>query len=399
MPATCNYDSKQTSENQGTSQQICKKCKHPLPEGAKFCPQCGTNQTARPQKPKSRGNGQGSVYQLPNKTWVAAVTLGYELDKTGTPRRKVAKKKGFKTKREAAMYLPQLKQSQGRERNITFQQLFNVWEPTHRAGKSTMDCYRAAFKYFRPVWFQTMRWIDIDDLQECLDECDKGKRTKENMKALCGLLYKYAIPRHYVTLNLGPYLTVGRGESSDRTAIPMEDLKKLEQAIGKVPYADYVVAQCYLGFRPSELLALDVSKYNRKERTFTGGAKTDAGKDRVVPVSPKIQNIVDRLVHNRIAGPVFCAANGGPLDIKDYRDLFYAALQGAGVENPMEGTGDMRRHRYTPHSCRHTFATMLKNTAGSDKDKLSLIGHTSTEMLRHYQDVDVESLRAIVNNL
>lgn len=56
----------------------------------------------------------------------------------------------------------------------------------------------------------------------------------------------------------------------------------------------------------------------------------------------------------------------------------------------------MKRRKYTPHSCRHTFASMMKNVQGADKDKLALIGHTSTEMLRHYQDVDVEGLRRII---
>lgn len=34
----------------------------------------------------------------------------------------------------------------------------------------------------------------------------------------------------------------------------------------------------------------------------------------------------------------------------------------------------------------------MKNVTASDKDKLALIGHTSTEMLRHYQDVNLEDL-------
>lgn len=39
----------------------------------------------------------------------------------------------------------------------------------------------------------------------------------------------------------------------------------------------------------------------------------------------------------------------------------------------------------------------MKNVQAPDKDKLALIGHTSTEMLRHYQDVDLEGLRRITN--
>lgn len=60
---------------------------------------------------------------------------------------------------------------------------------------------------------------------------------------------------------------------------------------------------------------------------------------------------------------------------------------------------ECRRHRLTPHSCRHTFATLLKRAHGSDADKLALIGHTSTDQLRDYQDVPVEDLRRIIDQI
>lgn len=57
----------------------------------------------------------------------------------------------------------------------------------------------------------------------------------------------------------------------------------------------------------------------------------------------------------------------------------------------------VKRRKYTPHSCRHTFSTLMKAVQAPDKDKLALIGHTSTEMPGHYQDVDLESLRRITD--
>ena len=84
----------------------------------------------------------------------------------------------------------------------TFAEVYEVWLPTHRAGKSTIGNYKAAYKYFAPVHDQKMDDIYVDDLQECIDDCPKGKRTKENMKALCGLVYKYAVPRQYVAKDL-----------------------------------------------------------------------------------------------------------------------------------------------------------------------------------------------------
>ena len=374
----------------------CKKCRTELPEGSVFCLKCGAKQTGT-QRPKSRGNGQGSVYQLPNKSWIAVCTVGYDVDAQGKKHRRTRSKAGFKTKREAVAYLPSLAYQPRQRASITFQTLYEKWEPTHRAGKSTMDCYRAAYKYFRPVWLYKISDIDIDDLQACMDDCPKGKRTRENMKALCGLLYKYAIPRHQATLNLGQYLIVGSGEVGEKAALPLAAVETLRAGIGHIPYADYIVAQCYLGFRPSEFLALDAKDYDRQQRAFVGGAKTDAGRDRLVTVSPKVQPIIDRLVQDKISGPVFCGPDGQALSIKQYRDAFYAALTAAGIENPITEKDGIKRRTYTPHSCRHTFATLMKNVSAPDKDKLRLIGHTSTEMLRHYQDVDIESLRRITD--
>ena len=381
----------------------CRKCRQEIPDGSRYCMFCGALQEVSCNT-KARGNGTGSVFKR-GKTWTACRVIGYTteiIEEDGQQKKKLHKttrsKGGFKTKKEALEYLPKLTEAAGKK-TLTWAQLYAAWKPTHRAGKSTMDCYSAAEKHFKPVWHLPFDRVDVDDLQECLDDCPKGKRTRENMKALAGLLYKYAIPRHIVTLNIAQYLTVGAGDTGERAALPGEALEALREAVGAVQGADYILAQCYLGFRPSELLALDVRDYNRRERAFTGGAKTDAGRDRVVTVSPKIQPIIDRLTRDKISGPVFCAPDGGSMTIEQYRALFYKALDECGIENPVEGPEGAKRHRYTPHSCRHTFATLMKRVDGADKDKLELIGHTSNEMLRHYQDVSLEDLRRVTDAL
>ena len=375
----------------------CRKCKEEIPDGAKFCQFCGAKQ-GMDRKPKVRGNGTGCAYKLPNGTWLAVRVLGYTVDEDGKMHRETVSKSGFKTKKDAVMYLPYLTKKTRKEQRdeTTFKQLYDKWEPTHKKSKSTMDCYRAAMKKFEPVWDLPFMEITVDDLQECMDEVT-GKRTQENMKAVCGLLYKYAIPRQLATLNMGQYLVVGGTSGLGKEGLPTEALEALKAHVGKVKYADYIVAQCYLGFRPSELLDLDIKSYSRISRSFTGGAKTDAGKNRTVTVSPKIQPIIDRLVANKISGKVFCSEDGSKMDIAEYREHFYEVLEKCGIENPVTEVDGVKRHKYTPHSARHTFASLMKKVQGADKDKLALIGHTSTEMLRHYQDVDIQSLRRITD--
>lgn len=373
----------------------CRKCKAELPEDSRYCNMCGAKITTE-RKPKARGNGTGSVYKR-GSSWTACIVLGFETDADGKIHRLTRSKSGFRTKKEALEYIPTLKQAPSKKKSSTFAEMYSAWLPTHRAGKDTINCYKAAYKYFAPVHRLNISDIDIDDLQECLDDCPRGRRTKENMKALCGLIYKYAIPRHYVSLDLGHYLIVS-GETGRKEALPDYALERLSDCAGDVFGADYVLCQCYLGFRAAELVALDVSNYDRTERAFVGGAKTEAGTNRVVTVSPKIQNYIDRLT-DKPCGAVFADPEGKPYTAARYRELFYDVLRECGIDNPIAERDGKNFYTYTPHSCRHTFATLMKRVEGSDKDKLELIGHTSTEMLRHYQGVSIKDLRKITDAL
>lgn len=392
---------------------ICIHCSRDLPPGAAFCAYCGKRQIKKAKSTK-RANGEGSVRKLRNGSWIAEVVLWYYWDEINECKKpKTVSKSGFAKKADASAYIPILTEEgykkwgkappgKGKNKSVkrpeTFAEIYAAWLPSHKASKSTMDCYKAAFNYFAAVHDQIADDIYIDDLQECIDDCPRGKRTKENMKALCGLVYKYAVPRQYVSkdLILSQYLIINeKASDSRRTGLTMEELERLRKIIGIVPYADYVYCMCYLGFRPSEFLDLRLEQYNRNERYFIGGAKTDAGKDRIVPVSPKIQKYVDVIIKDKIGGYVFCDQSGGRFNLRRFREDYFAPI--------IEAIGISQEEReerlLTPHCCRHTFATLMKKASGADKDKLSLIGHTSEEMLRKYQDADLDSLRKIVNAL
>lgn len=380
----------------------CRKCGTELPDGAGWCWNCGKEQF-RHQASKSRGNGQGTVYQLANGKYKAVVTLGYYLDEDGKRKRKT-RSKVYDKKKDAVAALPELKNAKPvaeKAREYTFKQLYNAWLPTHRAGKDTINCYKAAYKYFEPVYEMTMQEIDVDDLQECIDDCPHGKRTKENMKALCGLVYKYGIPRHAIpeNLNLAPFLHVSGDGAAHRESFTDDQIKAIKKACGKVPHADEIYCMIYTGFRPSEFLSLTADNYDKKAQTLTGGAKTDAGKGRVVTISPKIKTIVPRLVAS--GGKIVNDQDGKPWTLKAWtEDAFYPALEAAGIDNPIvEIAGGKKRHKYTPHSCRHTFATLMKRVPGSDKDKQELIGHASAEQLRYYQDAPLDDLRKITDSI
>lgn len=256
-----------------------------------------------------------------------------------------------------------------------------------------MGCYRAAFKYFEDLWYTKVDELTVDDLQECLDECGKGRRTMENMRALMGLLMKYAVPRKLCEMNLAQFLTINAEAGSHRPGFSPEDLHKIQKNVCRDPKIAVIMCMIYTGFRPSEFLSLTGASYDPARQTLTGGAKTAAGRNRIVTISPKIAEYVP---HKPADAPLW----GEWSDLKQFTEkLFYPALEAAGVENPIVEINGVKRHKYTPHSCRHTFATLMKSVPGADKDKLELIGHASSEMLRYYQDVGLEDLRKITDKL
>lgn len=393
------------------------KCRAELPEGANFCPRCGKKVQKGQKKPRSRGNGLGTVFKLPNGKYCAEKTVGWIVDPLppGSPpgtkphKRRVKVTRQFERKKDALEALPGMTSADRRPRSgtatqrkgkrVTLKELYDQWEPTHERSRSTMNCYRSGFKLFEALWWVPMEELDVDDLQDCLDEADVGKRTKENARAALGLVYKYGIPRNVVPKdrNLASYLRINSdGVVSSKTGFSREELEKIRKAAQEGDAeAVRVLCHCYLGFRPTALLQLRVNDYDAKGRAFVGGIKTEAGKGRTVTVSPKIQSYVDKLTAGEPESYVF-GRDGEQEGLEDYRSAFYALLERLGIDNPVDEQG---RHRITPHSCRHTFATLLKRAAGSDKDKLELIGHTSTAQLREYQDVDLQDLRSITDQL
>ena len=347
-------------------------------------------------KPKVRGNGLGTAYRR-GRTWTACITIGWKTTPTGRAQAIRRTKGGFSTKRDALAYCQQLQAAPIEKPKMTLQQVYDAWLPVHeaRVSKSTADCYKAAFRYFDDLHYRLMSDIDVDELQECLDACPRARRTRENMKAVIGLLYKYAIPRHQATMNLAEYLHTGDNDKSTRPPFSPEQVERIRQRIGITPYADVVYVLIYTGFRPAELFSLTKDSYH--DGILIGGIKTEAGKDRAVPVSPRIMPIIEERV-STCHGFLFPRENDEQMSVAYFRDCcFYPVLAAAGIQ-PLPTTEHPAY--YTPYSCRHTFANLLKGAPGSDVDKAKLIGHADYSTTKKmYQSAELEAMKKIIEEL
>lgn len=370
---------------------LCRKCKKEIPDESKFCNLCGAKQV-KERAVRKRGNGEGTVFKAKNGSWSVEVTIGWD-DEDGKLIRRARRKTGFATKNEAIAHIPLMRQDLPKQDlNVKFKDLYKKWMDRHseKVSKSTINCYKSAYKYFSSLYYVEIAKIRTEHLQKCIDECPHGTRTRENMKALGTSLWRYAMEHDIVDRNYAEYLYVKKEESAEKIAFSREQLDTMWANVDAVPNIKYVLVLCYTGMRLSEMLEAMTDNYDPEEGYFITGVKTDAGKNRVITISPKIRPFFEDFAKGKY---LFFKDKMAPKKFR--KELFYSALQALNMD-PLDEEGD---HIFTPHCCRHTFATLMKNVNAPATDKQKLIGHAKFEMTAHYTHTDIDSLKAITDNL
>jgi len=363
---------------------------------------------------KSRGNGQGTAIKR-GQTWTACVVVGWKLPKDPTkPKIPVRKTKGgFKTKRDALNYCPKLLASGNELNRMTMQEVWDAWSEMYetRIVPSTMGCYKYAYKHFEKVHSKYMDLISADELQSCMDECKAGHRTHQNMKCIAGLLWGYAFDHNAVYKDITDNLYIGKGSSVQRDPVEAHEVEAIKNSIGKARYAEYVYCLCYLGFRPGEMLELtkdmlhcSVIKTEKEKQTpvwyFVNGKKTPAGKDRVVIVPDQILDIIISRLY--IPGtdyvfPMYCFSRKKDNPFIQFKQMSHDYFNKHVFKPLMASLGFSEKK--VPYCARHTYADMLKNASGSDKDKAAMFGHSNYIFTQDkYQSSHLLDLKKIVDS-
>lgn len=411
---------------------ICRKCKKPIDDDSVFCKFCGARQEIIRAK-RQRPNGTGTAWKR-GRTWTAVYVNGYIPLPDGSTKPDPITLGGFLTRTSALDFVPVLKASSKipkSERNsvlrqaksspsiadalrvvenyrrkvpgdlITFKALYDRWLPFYEQvckDVSTMNGHKAAVKHFKELWSLPFAQLSADDLQEAVDNCPRGKKTKQNMHQLAKRLYEYAMGRKIVPVNYADYIYVTADGNSRRAALKPEHVVKIRGQIGKYRFAEYIYCLCYLGFRPNEMLQLTKDAYHHEDGVeyLVGGFKSAAGTDRAVTIAPQIAPIIRELV--AAPGPyIFPGPDGEMIDDEYLREkIFYPLLESLGIQpyptqdNPAT---------YVPYSCRHFFSDLLKYADGAEKDKAALIGHSDYDTtVRVYQSEDLKAMQRITNS-
>jgi len=244
----------------------------------------------------------GTVYKLPSGKWCAEVTLGWRKTEDGEYKRIMRRKKGFKTKKEALEYLPKLRETvPGIDENILFCEVYEKWSAEHfpHISKETEHNYRSGYKHSKPLHYKPFLKLRTSDFQKVIDDCGLSRRTKENMKSLYGQMYDYLIKNDQCDKNYAKYIKLPPKEKSKKDAFTKEERDKLWDAYySGHDFAGQILLLIYTGMRYGEASILRKSDVHLSERYIVGGIKTDAGKNRIIPIADCIYPIVEKLYNS-----------------------------------------------------------------------------------------------------
>ncbi len=279
-------------------------------------------------------------------------------------------------------------------RSATFSEVYNLWfdwkytKSAKSYSASSISCTKGAYRYLEPLYKKPLRDIRADDMQRILDNHALSHAYMEHILNLLHQMFKYALEYDIIEKDYSRFLHITKPED-DKAGVPFtnNDIRTLWEHVEDIPDIDIVLILIYTGWRITELLTMATANIDLTNWTMTGGIKTDAGKNRVVPIHSDIKDLVMKYYSREnvffLASPT---NNSRHISDAAFRKRFKTALSACGIQ---EG--------HTPHDCRHTFASLL-NTAGANDVCIDrLLGHTSSTLTkRTYTHKDIEELRQAV---
>lgn len=273
---------------------------------------------------------------------------------------------------------------------ITLNDLYQKWLKVKapNLGASHRATLKSAYNHCSKYYSSIYRKLRSYHMQECVDECPAGYRTKRNIKTLFSHLDALAYELDIIDKMYSQLIVFNDTiPETTRTPFTQEQIDKLWSMVDKEPYVDTVLIYIYTGFRLRELLDMKIdSQVNLDEWYLQGGSKTAAGKGRIVPIHPRIRPLIQNLVDQN-ATYLFTTKKGFKFHQTSYYDIWNKIMDKLSIHK-------------TVHETRHTFETNLDNAGANRKCIDMLMGHKSPDIgNRVYNHKTLEQLRDTINLL
>lgn len=240
--------------------------------------------------------------------------------------------------------------------NKTFAEVYeDFYEYKYGGAKQFSDASkrstRAAFMNCAAIHDRPFEDLRHSDLQKVVDDCQLKHSSLELIVSLLHQMYAYADIYGLTDKDHSAHVRINIPDD-DVHGVPFteDDIRKLSTDTDN-PTAWMLLIMIYSGFRVGEYKTL---KVDLQEGSMTGGNKTKAGKNRTVPIHPRIVPLIKR---RQIFDSALISS------VQMFRKEMYAYLKKAGIEP------------HTPHDTRHTFSMLCERYGVNEIDRKRMLGH------------------------
>lgn len=337
---------------------VCIKCQKAIPEDGLYCPYCGKKQQAQKRKKKKRVNGSGSVCRKPgnrSKPWEAqkaGVYIG-----------------AYATKFEAEQALLRLADLPISETlNLTFEQVYQKWFPEHSRTITAKGAegYATAYKHCQSLYPRIFRKLRTSDFQGIIMEMEENGLSNAScakVLQLFGQLSAWAIREEICHTDYSRFVQLTPQQKTEKRVFSAEQIAALQSSA--LPAAKIALLLIATGCRPNELFSVALDKCFGSY--FISGSKTEAGRNRIIPVSalglPAYQSLLASATQNGCAKLIDAYAGNHTYSNfakREWKEL----MASLGIEG------------MTPYNCRHTYATLAVHSGVKPEILQRILGHS-----------------------
>ena len=388
----------------------CPECRHDVSDKALTCPNCGypmnmpssTKPRIRNGKPTKLPNGYGTIYKMSGKRsrpYRAMKTDKWIIDPVTGKSKQIRSTIGYYQSREDAMIaLANYNENPYdiKADSITFSEVYEKWSENYfptLSNPSSVRTVTAAYAYCNGLYDMRMKDIKVSHLEGTILNVQVGDSTKSRIKSLFNMMYKYAVAhdiveKDYASVMFANGSPIKRSRTKEVIPFSQEEIFLLWDNLDSIAFADMILIGIYSGWRPQELAILKVADIDIKVGTMLGGLKTDAGKNRIVPIHPLIRPLIENRMKEATSMQsefLFNDANGQQgtyMTYDKYRKRFEKVMK-------------YLKLTHRPHETRHTFITKAKACNVDEYILKLIVGHAIDDITEKvYTHRTIDQLRA-----
>ena len=407
----------------------CPECELQISDKAYNCPHCGyplkrssihRNINKNNKRRRRLPNGFGQITEIKNKNlrkpFRAMVTVGKSY--TGKPICKLLKPESyFETYNDAYAALVEYnKNPYDLNPAMTTKELYEKWTDFYfktLSSDSSKRTIMSCWSYCSQIYDMRAKDIRARHIKGCMDNGManiKGvmkkptANMKMRMKSMFNLMLDYALEYEIVDKNYARTFNVSddiinENKEAKRGHMPFtdEEMKILWNNVDTVKYVDVILIQCYSGWRPQELGLIKLENVDIDNDIIKGGIKTKAGIDRIVPIHPKIKQLIINKYNEAKQLNSEYLINCTDSQIATNLRLTYDKYMNRFIKirNKLHLN---KQHR--AHDGRMHFVTMAKNSNVDEYAIKYIVGHNITDITeRVYTKRNIEWLKNEMNKI